>query len=204
LLFALFEPERIAPSAQNFLYLRLSTVCRTRVKHNLLIYGSLRTVSAERQKVQEQIHAASFSVPEPRADCFRNCLGKNALKAPAGELLIDKARQPGLSAPEMTVLFGGLRVNYGGTDYGAFTAQSVPLSNAFFSNLMDMSAEWKSAKDEDLCEGIGHKTGKRRGIATAWTLRLAPTPSSVRSRKMTRSPVPRRCSCTISSPPGTR
>jgi catalase-peroxidase len=159
---------------------------------------------AERHKVQEQIHAASFSVPEPRADGFRNCLGKNALKSPAGELLIDKARQPGLSAPEMTVLFGGLRVNYGGTDYEVFTAQSVPLSNDFFSYLEDMSAEWKPAKDEDLCEGIGHKTGKHRRTGTALTLRLATTPSSVRSRKMTRSPAPRRCSCTASSPPGTR
>jgi catalase-peroxidase len=159
---------------------------------------------AERQKVQEQTHAASFSVPEPRADGFRNCLGKNALKAPAGELLIDKARQPGLSAPEMTVLFGGLRVNYGGTDYGVFTAQSVPLSNDFFSYLEDMSAEWKPAIEDGLCKGIGHKTGKHRRTGTAWTLRLAPTPSSVRSRKMTRSPAPRRCSCTISSPPGTR
>jgi hypothetical protein len=103
LLFALFEQERIAPSAQNFLYLRLSTICRVRLKPLLLIRGLLRTVLVERHKVQEQTHAASFSVLEPRADGFRNCLGKNALKAPTGEVLIDMARQPGLSAPEIAV-----------------------------------------------------------------------------------------------------
>ena len=118
---------------------------------------------------QEQTDVHSFSVLEPRADGFRNYIGKNAPKAPAEELLLDKAQLLNLTAPEMTVLIGGLRVlgaNYGDTDYGVFTKKTDTLSNDFFINLVDMSTEWKPAKEDGLYEGTCRKSGKHKWNAT--------------------------------------
>ena len=108
-------------------------------------------------------------VLEPIADGFRNYLkGKYALSAEA--LLIDKAQLLTLTAPEMTVLVGGMRVlktNFGGTNHGAFTKRPETLTNDFFVNLLDMSTEWKAlSKDADLFEGRDRKTGKTKWTAT--------------------------------------
>ena len=119
--------------------------------------------------LQEQTDAESFSVLEPKADGFRNYLGKNAPKAPAEELLLDKAQLLGLTAPEMTVLLGGMRVlrlNFGNTDDGVLTKQTDMLSNDFFKNLVDMSTEWKPMKQDGQYEGVCRKTGKRKWTAT--------------------------------------
>ena len=158
--------------------------------------------------LQEQTDAASFSVLEPKADGFRNYLGKNAPKAPAEELLLDKAQLLGLTAPEMTVLIGGmrvLRVNYGGTDYGVFTAKQDTLSTDFFINLVDMSTEWKPAKEDGLYEGVpAAKAENAGGRPPAWIWCSAPTPSCAPLPRSTHRTTPRRSSCTILSPHGTR
>ena len=113
---------------------------------------------------QEQTDVESFAVLEPRADGFRNYVkGKVAL--PAEALLIDKAQLLTLSAPEMTVLVGGLRVlgaNAGGTKHGVLTKKVGALTNDFFVNILDMNTEWKPAGDA--FEGRDRKTG-----AVKWT-----------------------------------
>jgi catalase-peroxidase len=94
---------------------------------------------------QEQTDIESFGVLEPKADGFRNYLQKG-ITAPAEELLVDKANLLTLTAPEMTVLVGGLRVlnaNVGGSNVGVFTDKPETLSNDFFVNLLDMRTEWK-------------------------------------------------------------
>ncbi|HSY44325.1 MAG TPA: catalase/peroxidase HPI [Candidatus Acidoferrum sp.] len=116
---------------------------------------------------QEQTDAASFAVLEPLADGFRNYL-KGRYTIPAEELLIDKAQLLTLTAPELTVLIGGMRVlktNFGGTKHGVFTQRPEALTNDFFVNLLDMGTEWKPvSKDADLFEGRDRKTG-----AVKWT-----------------------------------
>jgi catalase-peroxidase len=116
---------------------------------------------------QEQTDVASFAVLEPIADGFRNYLkGRYALSAEA--LLIDKAQLLTLTAPEMTVLVGGLRVlkaNFGGVQHGVFTCRPEALTNDFFVNLLDMGTEWKAVTPEaDLFEARDRKTG-----AVKWT-----------------------------------
>jgi len=116
---------------------------------------------------QKQTDVASFAKLEPIADGFRNYLkGKYTLSAEA--LLIDKAQLLTLTAPEMTVLIGGLRVlntNAGGASYGVFTKRPEALTNDFFVNLLDMGTEWKPVSPEaDLFEGRDRKTG-----AFKWT-----------------------------------
>jgi catalase-peroxidase len=116
---------------------------------------------------QEQTDVASFAVLEPIADGFRNYLkGKHTLSAEAR--LIDKAQLLTLTAPEMTVLVGGMRVlqtNFGGTQHGVFTKRPEALTNDFFVNLLDMGTEWKPvSKDADEFEGRDRKTG-----AVKWT-----------------------------------
>ena len=116
---------------------------------------------------QKQTDVESFAVLEPIADGFRNYLkGKYTLSAEA--LLIDKAQLLTLTAPEMTVLIGGLRVlnaNAGGEPYGVFTKRPEALTNDFFVNLLDMGTEWKPVSPEaDLFEGRDRKTG-----AFKWT-----------------------------------
>jgi catalase-peroxidase len=115
----------------------------------------------------EQTDAASFAVLEPIADGFRNYLkGKYTVSAEA--LLIDKAQLLTLTAPEMTVLVGGMRVlrtNFGGAQHGVFTKRPEALTNDFFVNLLDMGTEWKPvSKDTDVFEGRDRKTG-----ALKWT-----------------------------------
>ena len=115
----------------------------------------------------EQTDAASFAVLEPVADGFRNYLkGKYTVAAEA--LLVDKAQLLTLTAPEMTVLVGGMRVlkaNVGGTAHGVFTRRPEALTNDFFVNLLDMGTEWKPvSKDADVFEARDRKTG-----ALKWT-----------------------------------
>ena len=114
---------------------------------------------------QEQTDVDSFAVLEPIADGFRNYL-KGKYTVPAETLLIDKAQLLTLTAPEMTVLIGGLRVlntNVGQTKHGVFTKRPEALTNDFFLNLLDMGTEWKAVSDaEDVFEGRDRKTGERQ------------------------------------------
>ena len=118
---------------------------------------------------QEQTDVDSFAVLEPGADGFRNYL-KTRYSVSAEELLVDKAQLLTLTAPEMTVLLGGLRVlntNAGQTSHGVFTQRPEALTNDFFLNLLDMSTEWKAlSKDEDIFEGRDRKTGELKWTGT--------------------------------------
>jgi catalase-peroxidase len=115
---------------------------------------------------QEQTDVESFGFLEPIADGFRNCVnGKPSM--PAEHLLVDKAQQLTLTAPEMTVLVGGLRVlgaNAGGSKHGVFTKKPETLTNDFFVNLLDMDTQWKAAGD--VFEGRDRKTGALKWTAT--------------------------------------
>ncbi len=112
---------------------------------------------------QEQTDVDSFAFLEPKADGFRNYKQSN-LKASAEELLIDRAQLLTLTAPEMTVLIGGLRVlgtNFDHSNYGVFTKNVGSLSNDFFVNLLDMNITWKAnTATEDAFEGRDRKTGE--------------------------------------------
>jgi len=118
---------------------------------------------------QEQTDAASFAVLEPIADGFRNYV-KPRLSVSAEELLIDKAQLLTLTAPEMTVLIGGMRAlnaNFGKSQHGVFTKRPETLSNDFFVNLLDMGTEWKAVSEaKDVFEGHDRKTGKLKWTAT--------------------------------------
>ncbi len=118
---------------------------------------------------QDQTDAESFQVLEPAADGFRN-YQKSKYAVKAEDMLVDKAQLLTLTAPELTVLLGGLRVlnvNFGGSQHGVFTKQPETLSNDFFLNLLDMNTVWKpSSKDEDVFEGSDRKTGKIKWTAT--------------------------------------
>ena len=118
---------------------------------------------------QDQTDAQSFTVLEPKADGFRNYL-KDKYAVPAEELLVDKAQLLTLTAPEMTVLLGGLRVlgaNYGQSQYGVFTARPGTLTNDFFVNLLDMGTVWKpTSEDRDFFEGQDRKTGEHKWTAS--------------------------------------
>ncbi len=117
----------------------------------------------------EHTDVESFANLEPRADGFRNYVGKGT-RLPAEYLLIDRANLLTLSAPEMTVLVGGLRVlgaNYDGSKLGVFTATPGSLTNDFFVNLLDMSTEWKpSSTEEGVYEGLDRVTGKVKWTGT--------------------------------------
>jgi catalase-peroxidase len=118
---------------------------------------------------QEQTDAESFAVLEPQADGFRNYL-RPGLEGAAAELLVDKAQLLTLTAPEMTVLVGGLRVlggNFGASKHGVFTQRPGTLSNDFFVNLLDMRTVWrKSAQAEGVLEGRDRKTGELKWTGT--------------------------------------
>ncbi len=118
---------------------------------------------------QEQTDIEAFDVLEPAADGFRN-YQKAKYAVSAEEILLDRAQLLTLTAPEMTVLIGGLRVlntNFGQTNYGVFTGRPETLTNDFFVNLLDMSTEWKPASDdEDVFEGRGRSTGELKWTAT--------------------------------------
>jgi len=118
---------------------------------------------------QEQTDVASFAVLEPAADGFRNYVRKG-LEGSAAELLVDKASLLTLTAPEMTVLIGGLRAlnaNFGHSQHGVFTERPETLTNDFFVNLLDMNTKWqKSATSEGVLEGRDRATGKLTGTGT--------------------------------------
>jgi catalase-peroxidase len=117
----------------------------------------------------EQTDVESFAPLEPYADGFRNYL-KGKYRVPAEMLLIDKAQLLTLTAPEMTVLMGGLRVlknNFGDTKHGVFTERPEALTNDFFVNLLDMGTEWKAvSKDKNIFEGRDRKTGELKWTGT--------------------------------------
>jgi len=117
----------------------------------------------------EQTDAASFAVLEPKADAFRNFQKAKFAVSPE-ELMVDKAQLLTLTAPEMTVLVGGMRVlgaNHGQSRHGVFTETPGRLTNDFFVNLLDMGTAWKPTdKDPDLFEGRDRKTGKPKWTAT--------------------------------------
>ena len=118
---------------------------------------------------QEQTDIESFAVLEPIADGFRN-YQKGKYTVSAEELLLDRAQLLTLSAPEMTVLVGGMRTlnaNVGQSQHGVFTQHPGALSNDFFVNLLDMGTEWKpTSKDEDVFEGTDRKTGAKKWTGT--------------------------------------
>jgi catalase-peroxidase len=119
---------------------------------------------------QEATDVESFAVLEPRADAFRNYF-RAGEKLPLEQLLLEKAYLTGVTAPELTVLIGGLRAlgaNHGGTKHGVFTDRPGVLSADFFTNLLDMSTQWKaSEKAENVYEGTDPSTGQVKWTATA-------------------------------------
>ncbi len=118
---------------------------------------------------EAQTDAASFAVLEPKGDGFRNYIRKG-LESCAAELLLDKTQLLTLTAPEMTVLIGGMRVlgaNFGHSKHGVFTKRPGTLTNDFFVNLLDMNTKWqKSATSEGVLEGRDRKTGQLKWTGT--------------------------------------
>jgi catalase-peroxidase len=118
---------------------------------------------------QEQTDVHSFAVLEPRADGFRNYMGDGNVAA-AAERLIDRANQLTLTAPEMTVLIGGMRAlnaNFDHTAYGVFTQHPETLTNDFFVNLLDMNTKWQQADTTSgVLEGLDRATGKLKWTGT--------------------------------------
>ncbi|MCB2229805.1 catalase/peroxidase HPI [bacterium] len=118
---------------------------------------------------QEQTDIESFAVLEPRADGFRNYMA-DGYDSIAEHLLVDRAQLLTLTAPEMTVLVGGLRVlgaNVGQSKHGLFTDRPGQLTNDFFVNLLDMGTEWKSvSKDQTEFEGVDRASGKKKWTGT--------------------------------------
>ncbi len=118
---------------------------------------------------QEQTDVESFAVLEPVADGFRN-YQKAKYAVSAEELLVDRAQLLTLTAPEMTVLVGGMRVlnvNYGESRHGVFTRRPETLTNDFFVNLLDMDTTWKpTPEDEDVFEGRDRKSGEHKWTGT--------------------------------------
>ena len=118
---------------------------------------------------QEQTDVESYAWLEPQADGFRN-YRKSKSSVLTEALLIDKANLLTLTAPEMTVLVGGMRVmnaNYDGSEHGVFTSRKGQLTNDFFTNLLDMNTAWKAVgNDKELYEGNDRKTGTKKWTAT--------------------------------------
>ncbi|HQH26051.1 MAG TPA: catalase/peroxidase HPI, partial [Oligoflexia bacterium] len=133
--------------------------------HNLTV----PFVPGRMDALPEQTDAASFSVLEPVADGFRNYL-KARYSVAAEELLLDRAQLLTLTAPEMTVLVGGMRAlnaNFGQSQHGVFTKRPGMLSNDFFVNLLDMNTAWKAVvKDENVFEGRDRTTGELKWTGT--------------------------------------
>jgi catalase-peroxidase len=117
---------------------------------------------------QEQTDVEAFAVLEPAADGFRNYL-KTKYAVSAEELLVDRAQLLTLTAPEMTVLVGGMRVlnaNFGQSRHGVFTKRPETLTNDFFVNLLDMGTAWKAASEDDVFEGRDRVTGELKWTGT--------------------------------------
>lgn len=119
--------------------------------------------------LQEQTDVVSFNVLEPKADGFRNYL-KTKYSISSEELLVDRAQLLTLTAPEMTVLIGGMRVlnaNFGQSKHGVFTRRPETLSNDFFVNLLDMSIVWNpTSEDDNVFEGLDRTTGELKWTGT--------------------------------------
>ncbi|WP_295213575.1 catalase/peroxidase HPI [uncultured Chryseobacterium sp.] len=133
--------------------------------HNVIVSFVLGRMDAS----QEQTDVESMKYLEPAADGFRNYL-KKKFSVSTESLLIDKAQLLTLTAPELTVLIGGMRslnANYDGSSHGIFTQNPGILSNDFFINLLDMSTQWKATSDDnELYEGTDRKTGEKKWTAT--------------------------------------
>jgi catalase-peroxidase len=118
---------------------------------------------------QEQTDVKAFGVLEPKADGFRN-YQKTKYAVTPEELLVDRAQLLTLTAPEMTVLIGGMRVlntNFGQSRHGVFTDRPETLTNDFFNNLLDMNTSWKpTSEDEDVFEGRGRESGELKWTAS--------------------------------------
>ncbi len=118
---------------------------------------------------QEQTDVESFAILEPAADGFRNYM-KTGQMVSAEEMLIDKAQLMTLTAPEMTVLLGGMRVlnaNFDQSNHGIFTNRLEVLTNDFFVNILDMNTTWKeSPESKDVFEGRDRVTGSLKWIGT--------------------------------------
>jgi catalase-peroxidase len=117
---------------------------------------------------QQQTDAESFAVLEPAADGFRNYLRQD-LKTPAEELLLDRAQLLTLTAPEMTVLVGGMRAlnaNVGQSKHGVFTSAPGTLTNDFFANLLDMNTEWRPSSTDGVFEGRDRSSGQVKWTGT--------------------------------------
>ncbi|MBI3232439.1 MAG: catalase-peroxidase, partial [Bacteroidetes bacterium] len=117
---------------------------------------------------QEQTDIASFAILEPKADGFRN-YKSSTCKQVTEEMLVDKAQLLTLTAPEMTVLIGGMRVlnaNFDGSKHGVLTTRPEVLSNDFFLNLLDLSTAWKATDEGEHFEGRHRTTGEARWTAT--------------------------------------
>jgi catalase-peroxidase len=117
---------------------------------------------------QQQTDVHSFAVMEPKADGFRNYIRTKNGSSPE-EYLVDKAQLLKLTAPEMTVLVGGLRVlgaNYGHSKHGVFTKRPETLTNDFFVNLIDMNTEWQPSSTEGVYEGRDRKSGDVKWTGT--------------------------------------
>jgi len=119
--------------------------------------------------LQEQTDVHSFAVLEPTADGFRNYL-QNGQQRPAEELLVDRAQQLTLTAPEMTVLVGGMRAlnaNFGQSKHGVFTSRPETLTNDFFVNVLDMRTTWQpSPAGDGVYEGRDRATGDVKWTGT--------------------------------------
>ncbi|QDP83489.1 catalase/peroxidase HPI [Nocardia otitidiscaviarum] len=119
---------------------------------------------------QENTDVESFAVLEPRADGFRNYV-RSGEKAPLERLLLDRAYMLDVTAPQLTVLIGGMRAlgaNHGGSEHGVFTDRPGTLTNDFFVNLLDDNTEWKPSESaENVYEGVDRASGKTRWTATA-------------------------------------
>lgn len=117
---------------------------------------------------QEQTDVQSFEHLKPVVDGFRN-YGKGTSRIRTEQFLVDRAHLLTLTAPQMTVLVGGLRTlnaNYDGSKYGVFTKTPGKLSNDFFVNLLDQSTEWKQTAEKEIYEGVDRKTGEKKWTAT--------------------------------------
>jgi catalase-peroxidase len=129
---------------------------------------SIKFAPGRTDATQEQTDAASFAPLEPAADAFRNYVAKGQEEY-ATELLLERANLLKLSAPEMTVLLGGLRainVNYGGSDLGVLTDRPGTLTNDFFLNLLDMRTKWQKSGSDGVFVGLDRASGKPKWAAT--------------------------------------
>ncbi|MGL4990968.1 MAG: catalase/peroxidase HPI [Sarcina sp.] len=126
-------------------------------------------IAGRTDATKDQTDSKSFEVLEPVADPFRNYLKEKEFTATPEELMIDKAQLLGLTAPELTVLLGGLRVldiNYKGLKHGVFTEKPETLSNDFFINLLDLNTEWKKHEEDGIYIGSDRLTGQEKWTAT--------------------------------------